>query len=169
MGLKFSAAISTQYKSEEMQNLLANTNDGMFLFTWKAILDDGSIVEQLDEASSMRILSDPEFVPPDHARISVKALPKDRVAEFRLIPTAATAKWNPALLERGPFVVLPKLEEGERFVSYWLTDYSINLRRHLRRTVIGIQKADGQKDLLVISPSGATKFCHDDNQSFEGE
>ena len=141
----------------------------MFMFIWEAERDDGTVYQQFDEITFKRALLDPEYILPEHLRMSVDNLPKDRIVKFTLHPTALTKKVlkDKVRIEHSVFIDLVR---GERFVSFWLTDQVIfPIQRKIRRTVIGKVFSDGKRDLLVISPSGKTLQCETDDCSFEGE
>ena len=157
------------YGTPEGSDYLRRTLDGMFMFVWEAERDDGTVYQQFDEITFKRALLDPEYILPEHLRMSVDNLPRDRIVRFTLRPTALTKKVlkDKVEIEHSVFIDLSK---GEKFISYWLTDQIVfPVQRKIRRTVIGKSFLDKPKELLVISPSGATLLCNDDNQSYEGE
>ncbi len=91
---------------------------------------------------------------------SVEFLDKEQVKAFHLVPMCSSVP---------PVTVKLDLEDGERFISYWLVDYNINTGTKLYRHVVGIQQKDGFKTLMVVSPNGKITLCTDDNQSYAGE
>jgi hypothetical protein len=156
------------YASPEGSDFMRRTLDGMFMFIWEAVDNEGTIYRQFDDIVFKRALSDPDYIVPEHLRATVDSLPKDKVVRFVLWPTALTKKVHAGRFNFAHVDI--DLSKGERFISYWLTDQVIfPVPRVLRRTVIGKIFPDGRKTLCVISPSGATLLCDNDNQSYEGE
>lgn len=158
------------YDSSAGQTLLAMTDDGRFVFLWEAILDDGGVIRQLEEFAFERALRDETFALTEAAKPLCRSsdiLPKEKVQKFRLLRTAVTKKYAPWFTEDLEMSI--DLAAGHQVRSFWCTDYSINRRRYIRRTVLGVSKPDQPDELLVISPSGATKVCPHTNQCFEGE
>jgi hypothetical protein len=154
------------YNSQEGQWFMQATAGGLLMFVWEARYDDDRIVRQFDDVNWSRAMADADFVPSEDLRLSVDALEKEHVSQFTLFPIAMTRKripWFQQSLE-----VHLDLPRGDRFVSYWLTDYTPRTGYTMRRTVIGIER-DGIKLLTVISPSGKISVCSTDNISFEGE
>ena len=158
------------YETPEGVLLLNSTNRGQLIYLWEARYKDGTISRMYEDFIFERALVDPKFVPNPELRATVDHLDRDHVSEIRLYPIKLVEKLNPLHQLR---VCPVNLRFGERFVCYWLTDFSVKFKTHLRRTVVGIERIspnpENKFDLLVISPSGKTKFCHDDNQSYENE
>lgn len=158
------------YATEKAQQILAATNGGMLMFAWEAILEDGRVIRQFDDVIFSRAITDEDFVPPEDSRLSVDALGKERVSQFRLHPIAYVKKNCPWFQQ--PVVVSLRLARDERLTSLWETDFSPRTGYTLRRTVIGIKRKVGEEEVgtfVVLSPSGQITICSDTNQSFEGE
>jgi hypothetical protein len=154
------------YATAEGQWLMNATVNGMLMFVWEAKYDDGRVVRQFDDVNFTRAMTDVDFVPPEDLRLSVDSLEKEHVSQFTLYPIAMARSRAPWFQQ--PIEVQLDLKHGDRFVSFWLTDYSPKTGYIIRRSVIGIEK-DGIKHLIVISPSGRLTICSHDNYSFEGE
>jgi len=152
---------STIYADEESQRFLALTQEGKFIFVWEAVYDDGKTVKQFDEIPFYRTLMEEDYSPPDGMRLSVDALERDKVVEFRLWPAASFRK-------RGGRPVVVKLKGEERFVSFFEVDLDTKTGKRLYRHVVGIEK-NGMRVLTTISPSGWVTLSTDTNVSFEGE
>lgn len=158
------------YATEKAQSLLSATNGGMMMFIWEATLEDGTVIRQFDDVNFSRAMTDEDFVPPEDSRLSVDALAKERVSQFRLHPIAFVKKNAPWFQQ--PIVVNLRLERDERLTSFWETDFSPRTGYTLRRTVVGLKRKVGDEEIstfVVISPSGQITICGDTNQSFEGE
>lgn len=159
------------YKTAEGVELMDKTNEGMFTFVWEAEDVEGAVVRQFDEVAFQMALRDDEFVLPIDPllRLSVDTLDRERIRKFKLLATALAKRLNPSLPSE--MFVEPNLEDGERFKFYWLVDHTVETGRKIFRTVIGVEHLIGEHhlDLIVISPSGKSQICHDDNCSFEGE
>lgn len=158
------------YASAKAQEILARTNGGMLMFTWEAVLEDGTVIRQYDDVTFTRSVTDEDFVPPEDSRLSVDALQRERVSQFRLHPIAYVKKNCPWFQQ--PLVVSLRLKRDERLTSFWETDYTPRTGYTLRRTVIGLKRTVGTEEVstfVVVSPSGQITICGDTNQSFEGE
>lgn len=158
------------YATEKAKQLLARTNGGMLMFVWEAILEDGRVIRQFDDVNFSRAMTDEDFVPPEDSRLSVDALGKERVSQFRLHPIAFVKKNAPWFQQ--PIVVSLNLKRGERLTSFWETDFSPRTGYTLRRTVVCLKRTVGTEEIstfVVLSPSGQITICGDTNQSFEGE
>jgi hypothetical protein len=161
------------YATEEAKHVLQVTDDGMFLFVWRAVLRSGLEVNQFQPIELSRALSDEQYVPPGELRISSSELPKEEVESFSLYPIAVTRKYCPWFQK--PIVVKLDLEAGDRFISHWLVTHTLGYHTaagvmdfRLRRHVVGIER-DGVYFSTVISPSGLITIVTDENQSYEGE
>lgn len=142
------------------------TAGGLLMFVWEAEYDDGRVVRQFDDVNFLRAMTDADFVPPEDLRLSVDTLEKEHVSQFTLLPIAMTRKRTPWFQQ--PIGVLLDLPRGDRFVNYWLTDFTPRTGYTIRRNVVGIQR-NGATLLTIISPSGRISVCSNDNHSFEGE
>lgn len=162
------------YATPEGMDYLNRTNGGMFSFVWVARYNDGTIMRQLEPKIMKQALDNPDFVVPKHLVQSVSKLDVRKLQEFLLLPTALSQKEAPWLKEVRLKI---DLKAGEKFISYWLTDYALQKedpRRptYLRRHVVGISKTlngTQAKFLTIISVSGKVMVCTNENQSFEGE
>jgi hypothetical protein len=156
------------YASAEGSDYMRRTLDGMFMFVWEAEDTEGYVYRQFDDITFHRALHDPDYIVPEDLRASVDSLSKDKIVRFSLWPTALTRKVHIGKFDLAHVDI--DLSKGERFISYWLTDQIVfPVPKIVRKTVIGKIFQDGTKQLLVISPSGATLLCNNDNQSYEGE
>lgn len=162
------------YATPEGIDYLRKTEGGMFSFVWVARYNDGMIMRQFEPKIMKQALDNPDFVVPKHLVQSVSKLDVRKTQEFLLLPTALSRKVAFWLKEVRLKI---DLKAGEKFISYWLTDYALQKtdpRRptYLRRHVVGISKTlngTQAKFLTVVSVGGSITVCTNDDQSFEGE
>jgi len=159
------------YGTEEGQSFLNATNGGQLMFVWEASMRDGSVVRMYEDLAFERALKDPTYVPPEDTRRSVDILDREKVVRFELYPIALTKKVHPHLV---PFGVTVDPDNGDRFVSHWLTDHVPKSGISLRRTVIGFERlnpkvGEDRFNLTVVCPSGKVVMTHTEDMSYEGE
>lgn len=158
------------FKTETGVAFLKATFQGKFAYLWVAVLSDGTEVKQFPDEAFDKLINDPdvngESLEPQ--RVSVDRLDVKKVKELYLFPSAAAKKF----VHLEPVRLIINIEAGEKFVSYWLTDWNPDTGVYFTRHVVGISKLVNGKQakfFAIIGPTGRVTIATDDNQSFDGE
>lgn len=164
----------TWYKSRACQLLLASTDAGRLMFIWEARLSDGGIIRQFEDHTWELLMSNSLMFPPTDLKLSTDIIPRDKVIQFTLFPTALTKASCPWFNQEGlcfnQFVDPLK----EELLAYWLVDHHIlggPGTPHIVRQVLGVRNREThERKLTVICPSGiVVESLPNDDQSYEGE
>lgn len=159
------------FKTEYARQFMAATNNGKFAYIWEATYTDGSKVKQFSDALFQQLLDDDAPVPAnlDEVRGTVDKLDVRKVKEFVLYPTGVACRYIPLIQ---PVRLIVDVENGEKFISYWLADYYQMTNSFMYRHVVGISKpvnGAAAKFFTVLSPIGQVTVATNDNQSYAGE